>query len=113
MLKKTIFLALLLGSSSLSFAKNLDSTLTVAPYNPSDWGYMGATVTINNGSPRNVGTGITIPVSLNNDISLAVYAMNAKPRLADSCQNIQIHEEGTHQLLFELKRDWLIHCRYS
>ncbi len=113
MLKKTMFLALLLSSSSLSFAKHLDSTLTVAPYHPSEWGYIAATATINNGSPNTVGTGVTLPVSLNNNISLIVFAMNSRPKLADSCQNIQIHDEGPHRLLFELKEDWLIHCRNS
>ncbi len=112
MLKKIILLAFLFGSSSLSFAKVPDSTLTVAPYNVDMWGYMGATVVVNHGPPLGVGTGITMRVPLNSDISLTVYAMNTKPSLASSCQNIQVREEGAHQLLFELKEDWLIHCRY-
>ena len=59
-----------------------------------------------------VNDGITVPVSINDNISLSVAAFNAKPKLDDSCQHIQIHEKGSHQLLFELKNDWLIHCRY-
>ena len=112
MLKKTVLFAFLLSSSSLSFAKNVDSTLTVAPNDPSGWAYMGATVSIND-TAIGIYDGVTVPVALNDHISLAVYAMNVKPKLDDSCQNIQIREEGKHQLLFELRGDWLIHCRYS
>jgi len=121
MLKKTFLLAFLLAIPAVSFASgNGNSTLTVTPYNPSTWGYQAATVTVSNHSPKvsdgvaiSVGGGVTIPVSLNNKIVLTVYAMNAKPKLANSCQNIQIYSEGAHQLLFELKDDWFIHCRYS
>jgi hypothetical protein len=113
MLKKTVFLALLLNFSTFSFAENADSKLTVAPYNLSEWGYQYATVAVNNNPPTQVRYGITIPVAVNDNISLVVYAMNSRPQLDDSCKNIQIREEGSHQLLFELRKDWLIHCQYS
>ena|SRR5579883_2583520 len=113
MLKKTILFGLLLSATSFSFAKNLDSTLIVAPDNPDDWGYMGATVTINNNPPQEVGSVTTLPVSLHDHIALSVYAMNAKPALSDSCQHIEIQEEGHHELLFKLENDWLVDCHYS
>lgn len=112
MLKKIILLAVLLSSSSFSFAKNADTTLTIAPDHPANWGYRDAMVIIDNNF-TNVGSGTTIPVSLNSNISLIVYAMNVKPKLADSCQNIKIQQEGPHQILFKLENDWLIHCQHS
>jgi hypothetical protein len=113
MLKKPLLFALLLSTSAFSFASNMTSaTLTVAPYNPSNWGYMNATVS-DTKLPRVVSSGITFPVSVSDTVSLIkVAAMNVYPQIDGSCRNVQMHE-GPHQLVFELKKDWLIHCRYS
>ena len=114
MFKQSFLLALFLSISISSLANNIHSTLAVAPINPSNWGYHYATVRVNKNMPEHfVGTGVQIPVSINDRIVLTVYAMNAKPRLSESCQHIQIQQEGMHELLFELQPDWLIHCRYT
>jgi hypothetical protein len=112
MLKKTLFLIFLLSFSALSFAKNIDSTLIVMPYKPGDWAYHYAIVAVNHNS-KSVGNAITLPVSVSDTISLIqVAAMNAMPKIDDTCRNIIIREEGTHHLLFQLENDWLIHCQY-
>ena len=114
MLKKLFLFAMLLSAASLSFAKNVpDSSLIVAPFMPSEWGYINATVSFNQQSSV-VGNSIVLPVSVQDTVSLIkVAAMNAEPRIDDSCRNIQIQESGMHQLVFELKNDWIIHCQYS
>ncbi len=113
MLRKIIFFALLLSASSLSFSKNSDSTLTVTPSNPLDWHYINATVSVNQ-SPSVVNSGITLAVSVGDSIAMIdVIAMNGvRPKIDNGCRHIQI-SEGNHQLFFELKGDWIIHCRYS
>jgi hypothetical protein len=114
MLKKSILLTLLLSASSLTFAKNIDSTLTVVPNDPASWRYINAYIIVNNIYRNVVNSGITFQVSPNDTVSLTkVIAMNGiQPKIDNSC-NIRIQEEGKHQLLFELKPDWIVYCRYS
>lgn len=110
MLKKMVFMTLL-TVSTLSFADN-HSTLMVKPNNPNNWGYQAATVDVGNSKMVNVGKGVALSVALHNPIHLVVYAMNARPRLDVSCQNLTVTTEGSHQLSFELKPNWLVYCQY-
>lgn len=113
MLKKTIFLTFLLSTAAFSLDQHGDATLVVTPSHPEVWGYQGATLTVNHGLKYAVSNHVIIPVAINDAISVDVYAMNAHPKLADSCKNIRVIEKGTHTLQFELQPDWLVHCRYS
>jgi hypothetical protein len=110
MLNKTFVCLCLLAVSFASNASN-KSTLTVAPNHPSSWGYMGATVTVNNNPPITVWNGVKFLTSPNEKLSLVVYAMNARPKLSDSCLHLQTQDLPS-QLLFELKSDWQVHCEY-
>lgn len=113
MLRKFIFTAAVLSATPFAYAKHSDTTLTVAPNAPSTWEYVSSLLIINNYFRMSIGDGITIPVQTGDEVDLMVRAMNAQPRLHDSCRGIQIKSEGKHQLLFELQKDWMIHCQYS
>src|SRR5476649_2368227 len=89
MFKKTLLFFLLLSTASVSFAKLAsDATLTVVPNQPSEWGYIGAIVLVNNQS-NDVDQGVTLPVSQHDVVTLTrVAAMNAGPIIDASCQNL-------------------------
>lgn len=110
MLKKIILLftlSLITFCSMQTFA----ATLRVEPISPEDWGYQAATVQLNDRPNIPVGQGVTIGASDQDAISLAVYAMNAKPKLDKSCQHLRIDGEGSHLLRFSMI-GWAIVCQF-
>ena len=110
MLKKLIYFTFILCTSSYAFAKN--TTLTIAPHVPSQWGYHNATIEVNQ-TPSIVNRGIVLTVSTQDDVALVkVAAMNIHPKIADSCRHIKLHKSA-RRLLFEMKLDQWIHCRYE
>lgn len=113
MLRKFILTAVVLSSTSFAYATHPETSLTITPKAPSTWGYIASWAVVNNYFRMTIGDGITIPVETGDYVFLDVTAMNVKPKLSESCSNIQIKTEGKHQLLFDLQKDWLIHCEYS
>ena len=113
MLKK-ITLVILFSTISFNSAYALPKTaLLVAPYQGDQWGYIYSVVKMNDQQKYEIKQGATIPVNVGDKITLNVVAMNASPRLDQSCQNLQIQSEGVHAMLFELEKDRLVHCQYK
>ena len=108
MLKKILASTLFLSFSFSSHASN--STLIISPKAPSSWGYMNASVCINN-TVTEIRSGTTLAPSPNAPILLQVYAMNSRPKLSASCLNLTT-KPGSYKLQFELQPDWQIHCDY-
>ena len=86
--------------------------LSIKP-DSSGWSYIGAEITINDTAHHAVNNGITIPVVKDDRVKLTVIAMNARPRMADTCQHIKINDNDDHDLIFKLEPDWLVHCYYA
>jgi hypothetical protein len=115
MFKKIILSTVILSFSSGLFAANSGTTITVA-HDPSGWGYMNGYVSIihqNHQQWHLINGGGTWPVSIGDVVSLQITAVNSGPKNDVSCNDIQINEDGSHQLIFKLENDHLIHCRYS
>lgn len=113
MLKKSFASIFLFCLASHSLANNVSTTqITITPLKPDEWAYEAATIRINQEPPIAINTGITLPVNLNDKLTLTVHAMNAQPRLSDSCQHLKIRSKGSHQLNFKLD-NWLIDCVYN